>query len=497
MIQNENISYVLSIFFDLVLVFGIGIEGGNLMHKHAKTLYAFAFIAFSLPSLLIYNNCAKSNLITNTDHLNSLESSSSSADIIPGTNTNTSTGVQYQLIYNNPDWTIDAGCMTNSAFEACLVWKNPVAYRYLLSNYNPNISIFANSMGVSWPLKKGSDISNITTLGVNISKYSNSVGLLTNNFIDVFASSNQTNPSNYLRTHPVSGKYKFSYATDDQYNFSQLMAFYWINYAKDFFEKKSVPYFSASSMTGKPKIPVDAFNTTDSSLKNNGYFAWNPADSVQKWGLVALGAVMKDNVNVDHELALSAEAYIHEMGHANLFYARGGPTNTTQGADSNGTILTNAAGQSVKLCNTALGCFRAINEGQADFHSHILFEQQPYLLETYTNRATGPGDRNATILSTYTAQNFYKAATITFNGSTHKGEIHAIGAFYGSILFKIYTDARTDKQGFMKVFMGHLQMLDSSSTFATVKQDLINVDNSFNQGRHRQVIIDEFTRRGL
>ncbi|MFZ3229799.1 MAG: hypothetical protein WA160_06315 [Pseudobdellovibrio sp.] len=452
-----------------------------------KFITRMLLLAFAvLPLSFFFNNCSKLRSSAEINQFADLASTNDTSNDIPFSPTpqpSQITPIALKLVDANPDWPLDTNCATNNTYDTCLIWKNPVAHRFMISS-NASASIFYNTAGSPWPFKKGQDLTSITTLAVNIKKYQTTAGgPLKNNFIDVFASNGAADSNSYLRTSAVNGKYKFQHHLDPNFNYTQVMAFYWINYAKEYFEKNGAIYHSSKTLYGKPAIPVDAFKKT---IINNANFSWGTA----KWGTVNLGLVAKDNVNFDHELALSADVYIHEMGHANLYYALGGPDNQSVMSDTNLKVVNNN-----KFCISEAGCFTAINEGQADFHSHVLFKSAPTLLETFLNTATGSNDRNANFIKNYTLLQWYNLPSNIF--SSVKGEVHALGSFYGSVLFDIYSHPDTDKVKFLKVFTAHLQLLSGSSTFTSVKQDLLTADNAIAGKSHASIINQIFTARGL
>lgn len=411
----------------------------------------------------------------------------------------------YQYVYSNPAWPLDNNCMTNTAFDACLIWKNPVAHRYFLSG-NETTSIFYNSTGTTAsPLTRGTDLAAITTMGVNLSSFPMaSGGKLSNAFIDVFASNTATSSASYLRTVPVNGKYKFPYKTDTTYNLSQTMAFYWIHFAKKFFEDKGTEYPAAKVISGKGPIPVDAFNATNTGLRNNAYFAWANYSATATtppsllWGKVMLGRVSTSTSTgqevIAHETAMSADIYIHEMGHANFYYAKAGYVQGANfGNDTNMVIESNNY-----FCTTShLGCFSAINEGIADFQAFAIFEKQTGMMESFKNLAKGPLFRNPTYAAGFTAVEWYNRSPSNYSSSGRKGEIHYMGTVYASALYSLYMDPSIDKTKFLKIFMKHLAMLDSSSTFIGGKEALKFIDQVSNGGQYSSIIEAEFARRGL
>lgn len=263
---------------------------------------------------------------------------------------------------------------------------------------------------------------------------------------------------------PDGGRWIKAYQDDgsSQHYIAQLMAYYWLNHLEEQMMSRAGNFYARNK-----NITVNAFQR---SVKNNAYW-----DSRQ----IVMG-VARDGSTDAHEMALSAEVYVHEMGHANLQHATGrqliaDPSTTTCGS---GTCF----------CLTDQGCVGAMNEGQADFHLLMIFPDKPALGETWQNNVSGLPSRNVVA---------NKDVSVSQAFSSSDGQIHRMGAIYASILWNIYNNPQVQKLEFEKIFMKHLRLLSETSTFASGRDALLQIDSQDFGGKYSSIISGEFTRRGV
>lgn len=472
-----------------------------------------------------YQNCPSSNFSNSVVSEKSVNSSSTPAGpAVPGQTTTTTvpSGSNNSFIDSKAFGTFDTNCLNSNAYDACLFWKNPVAQRNSAYSTLPSF---------------GTDLSADQKFGVKLSN------LLSPNFLEsshlyVYASLSKkdTNPS-VIATKPrlalTNGRYLANYKDDGnsisgRKSVAQLMAYYWLNQMQKTYTERSGSDYSSLQQ----KTYVDAYcgDTTDGNLKKNAYFtfSYSTADAtytpVNRY--IFMGYVPDANNAPVQEMALSAEVYLHEMGHGNFVAAAGGiasiedgnnqhyPTQVTActhqvgGTQSDGLSyiqqnfdstfnystrnilkLDNSQLSNLRsycnvtftnsglgtFCKTAQGCIDGINEGQADFHYIMMYPQKVQLGETIVNNVAGglASYSASRDVSTATA----KATTVTgyydLSGGTNsqigaiKGEIHGMGSAYVSILWEIYNDPKINKMKFEKAFFRHLKNLTASSTFST------------------------------
>lgn len=345
---------------------------------------------------------------------------------------------------NNPwlesgNGTTDANCANNLAYDACIVWKNPVAA--LGHIFSP-------------ALRMGDSLSEVQIYGVKIEGTDDS-GRLSNSSINVFAS------GGVLASMGPNG-WKVDYQNDASQGFlGQEMAYYWLNYTINSLEKRAGVFFAKDR-----GLQVDAKSL---SVLNNAYF-----DPGYNSPQIIMGV---NRLHGNQELALSADIYIHELGHANLYFA-----------SPSTSLSLDTTKQSTNSCLRYDGCIGAIHEGQADFHAALIFSHSPTIGETFFNSMDGLTGRNLLKNGNLTAQNAF---------AMEGGEIHQLGAVYASILWEIYSSSNVIKLEFERIFAQHLSNLDQSSDFLTGKQALLAQDLAMYDGKYQQTITEAFNRRGL
>lgn len=322
--------------------------------------------------------------------------------------------------------TNDPNCKTNPSFDACLFYKNPVAQAKA-----PIPS------GVSF----GRDLSTIQTFGVKLRNLTNP-NQLKNSFIDVYA-------TNGVRAAPVSGKWNFEYKNDaNNHAVAQVMAFYWLNEQAEYMKTNSGAFYAENR-----GIRVDAYRA---SIVNNAY--WDGSN-------IVMGRFSAQ------ESALSAEIYLHEMGHANLDFA------------TNSRINISSA-----YCDTAMGCIGAIHEGMADIHSVIMFPEDPTMAQTITNSLAGWTSRDV---------RRFNGRNVDYFFSMSQGEVHGMGTAYAVILYQIMKDPVMLRVDFEKIFSMHLTRLTSNSDFKSAKTILMNISDTQFSGKYTAVIKRVFEGMGV
>lgn len=337
--------------------------------------------------------------------------------------------------------TLDPNCLTNNAYDACLFWKNPVAQKG---------SAYAS------PIRFGQDL-NEQTFGVKLAGLTTS-GKLENDSISVWSSDAPT-------AVPQGGNWRYAYQDDSSHHFiAQLMAYFWLTYQKDQMVARTGNFFASDKA-----ISVDAYST---QISNNAY--WD-----SRAGRIVMG-VATNNGSLAHEMALSAEVYLHEMGHANLQFASGQ------------FLFDYNSNQSGNSCTSQDGCMGAINEGQADFHIAMILYESTAVGETFVNSVNGMSQfglsRDVRKLSAVSVSEFY---------SRSKGEVHGMGSFYASVLWEIYNDPKMLKADFEKIFSAHLQKLTASSRFQEARDILIAEDLALYSGKYKTLILNAFAAKGI
>lgn len=335
--------------------------------------------------------------------------------------------------------TLDPNCFNSNNYDACLFLKSPVAQR---------------NQAYSSVLSFGSDLSQDQIYGVNLKNLKNP-DKLESASIRVYASGGiNLSSSSDFKTH---------YKDDVGKNYvAQLMAYFWLTAQEETMIQKTGEFY-----TSQKSIPVDAYNE---GVQNNAYW-----DSRQ----IVMGVVTNRTQRL-HEMSMSGDILIHEMGHANFQHGIGR------------VVRDENVGTSSAYCRDANGCVGAINEGQADFHMLIMFPEKTALGETFVNNlrgiSTGSVSRDVKELTSLTAQDIF---------SRTNGEIHGMGSAYTSILWEIYTHPQMNKNDFEVIFVKHIRKFSGSSRFIEAKQILLAEDSALFNGKYKAIIEGVFAAKGL
>ncbi|HPI40735.1 MAG TPA: hypothetical protein PLJ21_08010, partial [Pseudobdellovibrionaceae bacterium] len=283
------------------------------------------------------------------------------------------------------DSTGSGPCLLDKGYDACIFRKNPV-----YQNKGPVLS------GISF----GKDLEKQQSFGVKINNLSQT-NSLTNSNVNIKITNGTKATKN------AEGNWKFNYKDDStDHKVGQVMAYYWLNEQINMMKNESGIFYAENK-----NIQVDAYKA---SVKNNAYWSNNN---------IVMGSWT--NSSGTQEMALSAEVYLHELGHGNLDHAMG----------------TDVAIN--KYCNTDQGCIGAIHEGQADIHAALIFPDDPTMGQSLSNTLAGWKDRDVRTNINSPVSDFFKYSS---------GEIHGMGSAYASILWKIYTDPQMNRADFMKLF---------------------------------------------
>lgn len=341
--------------------------------------------------------------------------------------------------------TLDAGCMTNANYDSCLVLKNPVSQR---------------RAALSPALTPTSNLDSVLTYGVKFVGLDNS-GFLQNSSIRVVPGGTR---ARVKANANGSWKYPFSTAcagatctADANHNVGQLMAYYWLEFQATHMTTSTGKFYAKDK-----NITVTTFREN----LNNAY--WDGNGNI----------VMGDGGSSKAEFAMSAEIYLHEMGHANLTYAAPG----TSGGLGN--------------CATAKGCIGGIHEGQADYHAAIVFPQNGVPVgEVIVNSINGFSECGITRTvggnKNTTAQQAYDACT------SQKGEVHLMGRIYASVWWEVRSKTTSVASEVDSLFTEHLKGLQASDTFETALGKIKATDQALFNSKYSKDFTDEFARRGI
>lgn len=356
---------------------------------------------------------------------------------------------------------LDLSCMSNSSYDTCIFLKNPVAQNG--AEFTPSVTPTSN-------------LDSVLIYGVKLPPLDTS-GYLKNSYFTIYVS-NFSNTSRLRMNDSGNWKYPFSNGcsgttctVDPNHSVGQLMAFYWLNYQKDYFLAQTGIYHAVNY-----QVPV----LTYLSPLQNAY--WDG------YKIVMGDGYSTNDTSAMGEFALSAEVYIHEMGHANLSFATTAITSAFSPCSGDNTE---------SCCSTEKGCIGAIHEGQADYQAGIIFPQNGGVVgETLMNRVTG---LNECGLSRTIGNNKYTTAIQAFKACRkgYYGEVHLLGRVYASIWWEVRNKTGNNPKEIDILFQEHLKTLQESDTFVTALDKIIATDAALYHSKYGQDFISEFARRGL
>jgi len=407
-------------------------------------------LLFSIAAvLLLFQNCSgKFEAINQVAELSTGSGGSSllEGEIVPN-------GIAPNLVPN---------CLANPNYNTCVFWKNPIAQEG---------RVFASPVGGS------SDLRSLQTHAVNIQpEHLDNSGFLQNSSLRVNA---QLADGTILpRVDARTRVFKFAYGSDPAHKFSQIMAFYWLNFQIDFMQKHTGNFYAKNK-----------------NILVVSYYPERP-EAFWFYGGDQKFIFMGSN-NAGNELALSAEVYLHEMGHANLGYATNFTHYETSSAQSKSQIC---ADRENTCCKSPLGCASAIDEGQADYHFAIIFPQNTAVLETFGNSVDGISEcgitRTVSKNSGLTLQGAYDSC-----GNSARGEIHLMGRVYASIWWEVRRQAALVNLGDIKtldtMFTEHLKLISSTDDFSSMLTKIKAIDASLFNSKFSALFEIEFARRGI
>ena len=429
---------------------------------------------------IFYNNCGQPGF--ETQKINQVSSTSRLAASIPdGDN----------ALWNpRSSGAFNSNCLSSNQ-GLCIFYKNPLVAANLTDGRTSFSSLYNTQLSpntfqtfrVSLNLADPNTLKNSTfNVGLGSETISNgSAGL---SFSQRSYAWNQSRP--------------ISVAQDTNFTVVQGSAFFWLDLLRTEWNRRIGGNSMSDSFYSSNKNTLVYASVTQfsnpSSIRNllvdNAFYQ-------SSGNFIVLGYKSDAIGNSAYPMALSGEISIHEMGHANLFHSRG--NTAVEIIDGNSELY-----KDNYFCKTQNGCFDAINEGQADFHAWLIFSDMPTGNETGKNTlhpTTGTWqfrDQSSQFNQTKTISELYRASTLTFTDqSTKAGEIHFMGGAFTSILWKIYSDPRTNRRVFEKTFARLLPFLSSNHVFQDVKRILLEIDRNNYGGVNSAIISDSFAAKGI
>ncbi len=408
----------------------------------------------------------------------------------------------------------DTNCLNNTAYDACLFWKSPAASQYV--HGGAPIPVPA-ATGATAPAQLQAHQNfgvRLTSLGTNNSLRTADFDI---HYRDVAGTKRSLSLVNGQHRKPLTAGYLAATPEGERYGLEQVQTFFYLNLFKNTMLQKAGNFFASGR-----NIPVNVYSE---EAGFNAFF--DPVTNRVEVGF------REGTDGTRYSLALNSEVIVHEMAHANIYFANQNLIQATtdylivipcQTTGANKFYVTdsrsarqNEAGvlaslqstcghqrteniESISFCASNSGCLRAIDEGQADFFSHVMFARWPTVgelalpvdLVRYWKRRSLVTKENLTQKMGLIYQDDFLRRSITL-----PGEIHDVGEVYAEILFDIYTDPGSDRDTFVRTVSEHLRQLSGTSTFVDSKAILLAVDQSMFAGRNQSQIRAHFQNRGF
>lgn len=370
-----------------------------------------------------------------------------------------------------------AACAADSNVDACIFRKNPTAFNNGPVTPAPSYTRNYNDLqrfGVKIQNRLPGNFLDNTLFSVVVNNTTNPLitqqGTLNTQVLQAAGQN---------RLQPVNGKWLFPYsqngAADAQHRVAQVMGYYYLEQQRQAMIQK-VGNFWVSD--GNERVLMFAFeggtqnNAFAGPLGGNLPLDVNGDGTAENFqSIIGMGFFTNLSPGAGtSEAALSAEIYLHEMGHRNFGNAgtggSGNPPNTIEG--------TCTGGQGT-CCRSAAGCVGGIHEGQADFHLVFVFPDtvNASVGETTVNNLAGlpacvvngqiTRTRNMSANSAMTANEAFN--NCGGNGQTN-GEVHDMGTLYASLWFEIWRNApQARRNQIERVFNEHLRQLQPNHNF--------------------------------
>ena len=400
--------------------------------KRIKSLTKILGLFAILYATVSFQNCGqfKSKLLSANLH----NESSQETSRIPGTDR------------------IDESCFSNTEFDTCLFYKNPV---------------FQNKAVFDTPLDFTTPLGTTQTFGVKLT------GLTSPRLANANISIETIN------AEPVmipAGQYKPAATNDTELQVAQLMAYYWANRTFEYIQ------------SWPNAMPTSIQNTQIKIIVDDNFTAYVPKDRTIHLSTTPEGQVM----------AYDAGIVIHFLGVAFTEIATSGLINA-KGLNAHHESCLDQVDQ---CCTSAQGCSQAIISGIGDYLVAIMFPESPSIGQTWTNSIDGFGfcdySRNLnSSTQTFNATETYAAC----EAQGAPGQVNTMGSTYASAWFatrrRIQLENQSPVVDFDRLFFRHLAELRGTDTFSTALEKVIDLDQRITSGKFTARIQSEFQKYGI
>lgn len=336
----------------------------------------------------------------------------------------------------------DTGCMSSSAYDSCIVRKNP------------------QSSKAERSLSSAAPAATAQIYGVKLTGVL-STGFLENNTISV-----DTVIGSRVSTYTNTLKFQID---DASHGHDQVLAYYWINRAAEYLHARTGVLPAKDK--GIKVFVQDSFG---------GFAPRSNSIHLRRDGMSS-----------------SAEFGIYYFGLANLHHASDGAAGDI--ANSNKHRLCD--GKEAGCCTSSNGCARAIASGVGDYFVAVMFPDRPIVGEELAQNNQGLVRcmirRNLTTIGSITAQMVFDSCPAIAD----RGDVTLLGSVYASIWWRVRIQAAsrdaTGERDIDALFMHHLAEVRGSDDFKTLLPKIKSIDSRLFNGRYSPLFDAEFATRGL
>lgn len=335
----------------------------------------------------------------------------------------------------------DAGCMSNSAYDACVLRQNPIA--------SGATTLTAD------PAARRSQIAGVSLYGVKLTSLSGT-GKLENSTISVRAlDGSQASAS--------AGNLKVAPSADSS-NFEQANVYYWMNRAAEYFDART-----DGALPAKGKAIKVVVNDTITGYE------------------IASNTIRLKKTDDVGAVAWNGDIAVHMFGLANVALA-----NPTGWATLSATKHLTCNAIDKGCCASNIGCANAIRFGAAEYFAVSVFPSRTRVGEAVVNTGNpqiiGGVARDVASLSSTTAPAAY---------TNSSGHAQSMGLIYASLWWEVRSAAGTQSSDIDRIFLEHLSLVDGTDDFRTAIAKAKTVDARLFSGRHSAKFDAQLAAKGL
>ncbi|MCB0391063.1 MAG: hypothetical protein KDD58_07225 [Bdellovibrionales bacterium] len=325
---------------------------------------------------------------------------------------------------------LDENCSDNSSYDACIIWKNPVAQEG--DKLSEDILIDTN-------------IFNFSYYGVQLRDRVSANQLKHNSFEIITANGEEIEPSSSMKNE------KDNYVASD---IAQLMAYYW----------------------GQRTIEVLELRTGYNYLKDADIKVY-VNDNFNGW-TSALNKIHLGKTQNEMPMALNGEVIVYYFSLANISYANDDIVSDLSEDEKHLDCTGSDGGTVIKgCCKNELGCSKALVSGLAEYQTALVFPESPIFGEGLANSKTGQ-QRCSLSRAFYDLMEEEAVDVFEACDEESKGDIYLLGSHLAAKLWQLrdQLSGRHLKNYLDVLILASLEELEPEDDFETYFEKLLILD---------------------